>query len=1119
MLVPCPSCRSANPSDARFCSQCGAPLAAGCPACGHANPTGVRFCNGCGAPLAASREPRDYTPRHLAEKILATRSALEGERKQVTVLFADLKSSMELAEDLDPEDWHRILERFFQILADGVHRFEGTVNQYTGDGIMALFGAPIAHEDHAQRACWAALQLLGELRRYADELRRTRGLGFSVRMGMNSGEVVVGKIGDDLRMDYTAQGPVVGLAARVQQVAAPDRAYLTEHTAALVTGYFRLRDLGAFELKGVRESPRLHELEGTGPLKSRLDVSRSRGFSRFVGRASEMQVLDGALARALEGDGQVVGVVAEPGVGKSRLCFEFLERCRARDIRTYEAHGVAHGKAVPFLPVLELFRNYFGITDADAAAMAREKIAGRLLLIDERLREALPLLFDFLGVPDPERPAPPVEAAEHQELLQRVVRRVLETRGRQETTVTLLEDLHWFDGASESLLQPLVEARGGTRTLMLLNFRPEYRAGWMGKPFYQQLALRPLGSEAIDELLCDLLGTDPSLAVVAERIRERTAGNPFFIEESVRSLVESGHLAGERGARRLARPADEVPMPATVQAVLAARIDRLPEREKQLLQTAAVIGRELGEALLAEVAELPERELREALRALVEAGFLYESALFPESEYTFVHPLTREVAYASQLGPRRARIHSAVARALQAADPARLDERAALLAHHLEAAGEALEAARWHARAGLWAMRADYVEARRHWEKVRSLLAGVSDTPERRSLAVEACARLLHMGSRLGLVPDAAAALFEEGRAAADGARARALISMSYGRYHGLCLGDIQRALELTRDALSEAREAGDPGIEVAARLLIQAYLWILGRLRESLAAAAPVLEGSPEAAEAGAAAIGFSPYPLMQVFRAVVLALLGRPAEGLRDVERALELARARPSAELMIWCHGSAAEVESALGNPAAALAHLRAALAHPGSASIPALESALRSSLGAAHLAEGRWDDALEALERALALIRETSTGRFREPQVLARLAEAHLGRGELERARERAQEARDLARARLARVSEIEVELVLARVALRASGARAHDEVEAALARAEGLVEETEARGLAPWILEVRAELARALGDATAAEHHLREAHRLYTEMGASGHAARLAEELGLPGERR
>jgi len=322
------------------------------------------------------------------------------------------------------------MERFAALLAEGVHRFEGTVTQFTGDGIMALFGAPIAHEDHAQRACYAALHLRDELRRYADELRVRQGLSFSIRMGLNSGEVVVGKIGDDLRMDYTAMGHAVGLAQRMEQLAAPERAYLTEHTAKLIAGYFGLRDLGPSQVKGVREPLRIYELEGAGTLRTRLDVSRARGFSRLVGRADEMAALELALKQAVDGRGQVVGIVGEPGVGKSRLCFEFTERCCDRGVPVYEAHCPAHGKTLPFLPMLQLLRSYFGITDGDSDDAARKKIAGTLVLVEPAFQELLPLVFDFLGVPDPERPAPRIDPEARQRQLFGFVHRLLQNRSR-----------------------------------------------------------------------------------------------------------------------------------------------------------------------------------------------------------------------------------------------------------------------------------------------------------------------------------------------------------------------------------------------------------------------------------------------------------------------------------------------------------------------------------------------------------------------------------------------------------------------------------------------------------------------------------------------------------------
>ncbi len=616
------------------------------------------------APVPA--HPRTDIPKHLADKILQSKSALEGERKQVTVLFVDVKGSMDLAEQLGPEEWHAILERFFQLLADGVHRFEGTVNQYTGDGIMALFGAPIAHEDHAQRACHAALYLREQLSAYAADLRRTRGLSFSTRMGLNSGDVVVGKIGDDLQMDYTALGHTVGLAQRMEQLAEPGAVYVTPHTARLVEGYFALRPLGALAIKGSHEPLEVFALEGPGAARTHFELSRARGLSKFVGRAAELATLESALERANAGNGQTVGIVAVAGTGKSRLCFEFLERCRARGIPVFEARGVAHGARIPLLPMLELFRSFFGIEDIDTDLAAREKIAGVLLTLDESLRDDLPIFFDMLGVPDPERPLPPTDPEVLQQRAYAATRAIVRAEGeRPLPAILLVEDLQWLDPASDAFVAQMVEAQATCRGLIVVNFRPGYKADWVTSSSYQQLPLVPLGRDAVRELLADLLGSDASVTDLADPIHQRAAGNPFFVEEIVQDLVETGALEGTKGSYRLRRPATAVTLPETVHSVLAARIDRLPAREKRLLQQAAVIGKSVPERILKRIANLADADYQPAMRVLRESDFLYEESLYPQVAYGFKHPLTHEVAYRTQLKDRRAQTHASVARTIE----------------------------------------------------------------------------------------------------------------------------------------------------------------------------------------------------------------------------------------------------------------------------------------------------------------------------------------------------------------------------------------------------------------------------------------------------------------------
>ena len=533
------------------------------------------------APTAAQFKPRDssprsYTPKHLADKILQSRAALEGERKQVTVLFADIQGSLQLAGQLDPEAWHQVLDRYFSLLTDAVHRFEGTVNQYTGDGIMALFGAPIAHEDHAQRACYAALQARAALARYADELRLTLGLSFGTRIGLNSGEVIVGRIGDDLRMDYTAQGATVGTAQRIEQIAAAGTIFLSHTTQRLVEGYFRLRNVGNTQLAGISESIRVYELEDVGASRTRIDVAAARGLSRFVGRHDEMQGLEAALGRAANGHGQVVGVVGDPGQGKSRLCLEFVQQCRARGFQVIEGRCPAHGRNIPYLPILEIYRAYFGITLADTPELARQKIAGSLVLLDTALTARLPDLFEFMGVGDPRNPAPSIDGELRQRQLFDILHRAYQAHHAQrKLVVTLIDDLHWVDPGSNAFVEQMVTATANSHSLLLLNFRPEYSASFARKPHYQQLPLVPLGAAAARELIASLIGTDPSLSALLDRVVEWTAGNPFFTEEIVQSLIETEHLVGRPGAYRLVTELGRLQVPVNVQDFLASQVPSL----------------------------------------------------------------------------------------------------------------------------------------------------------------------------------------------------------------------------------------------------------------------------------------------------------------------------------------------------------------------------------------------------------------------------------------------------------------------------------------------------------------------------------------------------------------
>jgi class 3 adenylate cyclase/tetratricopeptide (TPR) repeat protein len=1106
----CPACGHENRDTARFCLSCGAQFSLTCPRCNAELPAGARFCDECGAAVEeasasapSERAPRDYTPKHLAEKILQSKSALEGERKQVTVLFADVKGSMDLAEQVDPEEWHRILNRFFEILSDGVHRFEGTVNQYTGDGIMALFGAPIAHEDHAQRACYAALHLTEELRRYARELRLERGLSFSVRMGLNSGEVIVGKIGDDLRMDYTAQGHTVGLAARMEQLAEPGKVCLAEDTARLVHGYFEVEDLGPVRVTGIREPIQVFELQGVGALRTRIDVSRMRGFSRFVGRVEEMQALEAALGRAREGQAQVIGVVGEAGAGKSRLSFEFLERCRAEGLTTSEAHGVAHGKATPLVPILELFRVYYGITEQDADRVAREKIAGRLLLLDEAFREVLPLQFEFLGVPDPDQPALRIDPEARQRQLFAVMKRVIQLTGQDQTAVTLLEDLHWFDAGSDAFVEQFVEAIQGTRGLLVLTFRPEYHAGWMQKSYYQQLPLLPLGPEAIQELLDDLLGSDPSLTGLAERVQERTGGNPFFIEEVVQSLVESGQMEGSRGAYRLMRPVAQIAVPDTVQAVLMARIDRLAEREKQVLQTAAVIGKTFPQGVLSEVAELPELDLRRTLEGLKGGEFIYESAIYPALEYTFKHPLTQEVAYGSQLTERRQRIHAAVARTLAELDPEKLDEHAALLAHHWGGAGETLEAARWHRRAAEWVGMSDVAEAQRHWQSVRALAREAANRPGAAELGALACQQVLIMGWRLGLSEAEQEQVFAEGkRWLEDLGDLEGTSILFYAYSISRCTaGDLEAALALALESERIAQEAGNPDLVPVVPGATVVALSPMGRLEEARVKLDYVIDATRERPELGVMVWGGSQFLWAMASRAWLEGQVGNLETAREMLEQTIDLARAGGYRENEAWALNWFGELSPMSGDIDRGLRYCRRGAEIAERVGMVGSRLFAHSSLGLMLLLSGHCEEAAALIEGVLRVARQRRIGLGHESEHLARLAEAYLRAGRLSEARASAEEGIAVGQRIGAVAQQADAQLARARVLLRQDSPATAADVREALARAQALYRRSGARNRQAFVHLERAELAHLQGDAETRERELRSALELFRLMKA------------------
>lgn len=701
----CPRCQKDTPSDAEFCPDCGAKLVTLCVPCGTSNVPTHKYCKRCGESLTAERADsfqstatgarHGHIPSRLAEKIRTSRSVLEGERKQVTVLFADMKGSLELLADRDPEDARTLLDAVLERLMEAVHRFEGTVNQIMGDGIMALFGAPLALEDHAVRACYAALRMHAEVSRFAEELRRHQGLDVQIRVGLNSGEVVVRSISNDLHMDYSAVGETTHLAARMEQLARPGTTFLTRPTLKLVEGFVECKLLGPVPVRGLPTPIEVYELLRASSVRSRLQAGVARGLTPFVGRRAELAHLEKTFEQVREGHGQLVALVGEPGVGKSRLFYEFVHSSRTEGCLVLETSSVSYGRATPYLAVIDLVRTYFKIEGRDDARAIQAKVTGQLLTLDETLRDAIPAMLGLLACLSEESAFRKLDPALRRRRTRDALKAVLVGESRIQPVCLVFEDLHSIDSETQGLLDTIVASLPTARLLLLVNYRPEYQHGWGNKTYYSQLRIDPLQRETADDLLRSSLGDDLSIRLLKQTLIERTEGNPFFLEESVRALVEEKVLVGEPGAYRMTALLGSIQVPKTVQAVLAARIDRLSTDQKRLLQCAAVIGKDVPFGLLNAIAGTPEEPLRAALAELQVAEFLYETALFPDLEYTFKHSLTHEVAYSAMLVEHRRELHVRIVEAIEELGGNRPVEQIEHLAHHA-------------VRGELWEKAADY---------------------------------------------------------------------------------------------------------------------------------------------------------------------------------------------------------------------------------------------------------------------------------------------------------------------------------------------------------------------------------------------------------------------------
>jgi class 3 adenylate cyclase/tetratricopeptide (TPR) repeat protein len=1119
--MQCPRCRAESREGRRFCTRCGSSLEASCPHCGFSNEPGDAFCGGCGRSLPAAGSPSEtrfaspqtYTPSHLAEQIITSRAALEGERKQVTVLFADLKASLELLAGRDPEEARAQLDPVLERMMEAVHRYEGTVNQVMGDGIMALFGAPLAHEDHAVRACYAALRMQESLARYSEQVGEAGDDPVQIRVGLNSGEVVVRSIGSDLHMDYTAVGQTVHLAARMEELAPPGRVWLTASTLRLGEGRVQVTTVGLVPVRGLAEPVEVFELVGTGSRRSRLGVTAADALTPFVGRQAELDTLHQARERAGAGHGQLVGLMGEPGMGKTRLLYEFTRLPQSQRWLLLETSGVSYGVTIPCLPIADLLKAYFQIEDRDDARKIREKIAGKLVTLDETLLGALPPFLALLDVPADDRDWEALDPPRRRLRTFDVLKRLLLRESQVQPVCLVVENLHWLDSETQAFLDDLVESLPTARILLVVNYRPDYQHGWGRKTYYTQLRLDPLPREGAGRLLDSLLGPDAGLRPLKDLLIEKTEANPFFMEESVWSLVETRVLSGQRGAYRLAKPVHSIQVPPTVHALMAARIDRLPAGEKRVLQAASVIGKDVPLRLLQAIAGLPEEVLRRDLARLRAGEFLYEVSLFPDFVYTFKHALTYEVAYRGLLQDRRRALHARIVEAIEQLYPDRLAEHVEQLAHH------ALRAELWsHALAyfrqagGKAAARYAHRQAVACFEHA---LEALGRLPESRATAEQAVD--VRLALRNSLIPLGEHARIAESLREAERI-ARALADQhrigqvaAHLSAHFLWTGDNDRALESGQRALALTEALGTSALRVQATFRLGQVHFSRGdhrRAVEYLGRNVAELTGDLLYQPFG---LPYHPSVSSRAWAAWCLAELGEFAEGLARGAEAVQLAEAVDHAYSRVIASVGAGVAHLIKGESEEAIAVLEPGLRLCEGGSFPLWFPEIARALGGAFVLTGRLADGLPLLDEA---VRQAAAMQllFGHSRRIADLGDAHRLAGELQEATTLAREALRLAQDHGERGSEAWALRLLGEIASHRDPLLV-EEAEGQYRRALTLAGELGMRPLAAHCHLGLGRMYRRAGDRPEWREHLGAAAAQYHELGMS----RWASEARAAGE--
>jgi class 3 adenylate cyclase/tetratricopeptide (TPR) repeat protein len=1040
--VRCRVCAHDNAIDNKFCTNCGTPLEAICPACGRGRATGSNFCGWCGAPQTEGSR--------LIEP--------PGERKQATVLFADIVGSTELIAGLDAEAAKDRLQPVVRAMVDVVRRFNGTVLRTLGDGLKAAFGLPHAREGHALLACRAALAM--------QDAMAALPVPTKIRIGLHSGEVVGGTLDTGSGIEQDAQGMTVHIASRIEQAANPGEISISGDCWALVRAYCEAVSIGVQELRGIPGAIEIFRLIGLTPAVN-SDHFRGGGLTRLRGRSAELDILRQALLDAGEYAGSVIGVAAQAGAGKSRLCFEFGEWCRERRIDVLEARAHVLGQATPLVPVLEMLRSFFGVSPGLDAAAVRRNISERMLALDPALEDGVTLLAELLNVADPELNGQTLDPRTRHSRLRDIVGRMVKAGGRR-TSVIIIEDLHWLDEASQDFIETMAESVRGTKIVMVMTFRPPWPARWSPGSDYHEIRLTDLGPEDMCQIVRDLTGDAPELAPVVTRVADQSGGNPFFAQELVLSLAQTGVLLGARGKYRLAPSGWNNPvLPATVEAVIGARIDHLTERLKTVLQIGAVIGKEFPLAVVREVAGIPEPALPPLFDQLCAEEMVQPCVTYAGASFAFRHPLIQEVAYAMQLRATRTRLHEAVANTIRRFDWGLRDESAGLLAHHYEAAGQTLEAVSHLQRAARWIGQTNSARAMADWRKARRMLQGLPESEVRDQLRALADGQLLNFGWREGMTVEEAKVYAEEAlryaRKVGD-RRHEANLLGGYGRIMATS-GAADDYVRLVREALTLSDAKANPeGNLLLTGMLCQAWSRA-GLQREALKANDAALAAIEAAGDSDASAalvlsarqmVGFDVAHWVRCLRASVLVALGRFEEADLWLARLMQKEDVSIEPVIQFIPHFAAVELAWHRGNAAAADRHASEVARFAEQSAIPFVIVAAQLCNGLSASVSGDFRASERHLLLALEAARKSGAGLEQEARLLALLAEAYVRTGDRAEAEDISAKAMDAARRRTDRYAECHAAIVGAMALVARSRTDRLGEAEELLGLADRLI---------------------------------------------------------------